>query len=202
MSLRVLVLGFLVAGMAFQPASPSLDRDRGKAPYQVNVGLEFEVRVPNIVFFQIGSSNDTIDTVRFDLSGVLPERDNEDWEGDTEFIPTEAIDATENGVIPIRLRSNVGQVSITATVSGGGNALVNENGQFLDFELISTVSSDAAFPPPPLTNSGGETVIIGGNFFAGLVTDRTVNWTFKYSNPELAAAGTYVGIVTYTASIF
>ncbi len=202
MSPRALFLSIILGSMALQPAAPSLDRDRGNAPYQVDVELEFEIQVPNIIFFQIGSENDTVDTVTFDLSGVLPEQENVELEGDNEFIPTATVNAAENGTIPIRLRANVGQVSITATVSGGGNGLVNENSQFLSFELITTLSSDPAFPPPMLTNQGGNTVVISGNSYAGLVTDRAVNWTYQYSNPELPAAGTYIGTVTYTASIF
>ena len=144
---KALFLCFLLGGMALQPVAPSLDRDRGNAPYQVDVGLEFEIQIPNIVFFQIGSSNETVDTVRFDLSEALPEQDNEDWDGELEFVPTETIDAAENGTIPIRLRGNVCQVSITAAVSGGGNGLVNENGQFLSFELITRFHLTQHFRP-------------------------------------------------------
>lgn len=202
---KALFAGFLLGGIALQPAAPSLDRDSGNAPYQVDVELEFQLQVPNVIFFQVGSGDDTVDTVRFDLGGkyLLPDQQNEEYDPEvTELAPAGFIDAVENGTIPIRLLGNVGQVAITVTVSGGGNGLVNENGHFLSFERIATLSSDPAFPPPVLTNAGGNTVIINGNSYAGLVTDRAVNWTYQYSNPELAAAGTYVGTVTYTASIF
>jgi hypothetical protein len=76
--------------------------------------------------------------------------------------------------------------------------LGNGSGDTIAFTDITVVSSDATnLNAPAMGGAAVNPVISTGT----KVTSRTANWTYAYANTAQAAAGTYTGQVTYTASM-
>ncbi len=93
--------------------------------------------------------------------------------------------------IPVRVFGNNGQVTITAT-----NPLVLTSGSdTIPFTELTVSSSNGALAAPAF--SGGTSLPT----LAGRVTNQTANWTYAYANSTTPAFGTYVGRVTYTATM-
>ena len=187
-------------------AGATQDRDHTGPPYSVQVELEYEIIIPRVLYFRVGSAGNTVDTVEFDVGQSLGTGNN--MVLSTPGLPLgngAPIAATSNnpggpGVIPVEVKANVGNVSIQATVSNA-QGLQGDNGQFLNYNQIRTVSSDStSFPAPVLANASIAPVVIAPSGFGGHVTIRTANWTYSYLNQTTPAAGTYTGTVTYTAT--
>jgi len=178
------------------------DRDRNPAPYDVAVDLNYEINIPKILRFQVGSPGAIIDEVQIDLSQTAyPDASDQPY---TPGTPTPGdgtpIAATNNGSLTVRVQANTGTVMISAGVSSPAG-LGNGAGQFIPFDQILTSSDNGGLPAPVLTNSGAAAVPVTGNLFSGLVTNQTADWTYSYKNTVTPAAGTFTGQVTYTANI-
>lgn len=168
--------------------------------FSVEMDLNFEINIPAVLYFRVGSAGATIDEVEFDLESSYGGAGTGTYNGGFgEPGSGDPIAATNNGTLLVELRSNVGDIEISATVSNP-LGLGNGAGQFIDFDEIDTASDDAGVPAPVLTNAGGAPVSVTANLFSGLVTDRTANWTYSYANTQAKTAGVYTGTVTYTAS--
>ena len=197
----------LLAGFALTPeAFATQDRDKTGPPYSVQVELEYEIVIPRVLYFRVGTAGNTIDTVEFDVGQTLGA--GNDMVKSTPGLPlgngapiaATSSNAGGQGVIPVEIRANVGNVSIHTTVSNA-QGLVGDNGHFLNYDQIKTDSSDSAsFPAPVLANSSIAPVAIAPSGFGGHVTIRNAEWTYTYLNQTTPAAGVYTGTVTYTAT--
>lgn len=100
-------------------------------------------------------------------------------------------------VLPVEVRSNAGQITLRATAT---TALAS-GANTIPLSEITIATSDINLPAPLIPNTGtGPAVTVVATAFAGLVTQRTANWTLSYANLASRRAGTYTGQVTFTAS--
>jgi hypothetical protein len=176
-------------------------------PLTTSVNLAFTIAIDKFIFFRIGDGawptpGGTTSTVAFALSPSIPalpttptagNNRSVDWSG---AAPGFSVTASGN-VLPVEVRSNAGQVTLRATattpLSSGSNTIA--------LSEITIASSDSNLPAPLIPNTGtGAGVNVVPTAFAGLVTQRTANWTFSYANLSSRPAGTYAGQVTFTAS--
>lgn len=167
------------------------------APYSTAlnapVDLDFRIRIPAFLFFQVGTAGATVDQVDFTPT------------------PTEVQNSTavvSANTVAVTLRGNSGAISITPTNNSGGAGLSNGAGSTINYSTISAAVSagDAALVPPTLSNAGGTASNIPVS--AGQVTNRSATWQFTYTPGAgvVPASGDYGtstngGRVTYTASM-
>lgn len=168
---------------------------------EVNVGgsgdadarLDFQVNVPGVLRFRVGSTGSTIDEIVFDPTAS-------DLETDNTSVAGSGGDQT-GGAVTVEVFSNRGQVTIAENNDGGGTGLSSTTtSDNISYSRIDTTSSDSGnLPAPTLSDSGGNTAqpaLSGSNF-----TDRSATWTYTFDASNLdVAPGTYEGRVTYTAS--
>ena len=170
------------------------DSDSGATPLSAAANLDFEIVIPGILNFQVGTAGGTIDLISF-----APLAANV---GDDSNVAGTGGDLT-GGVVTVELLSNAGQVTITPTNSSGGAGLSNGT-ENIPYTEILTSSNLAALDAPTLSDAGGTatlpTVTDG-------VTDLSAQWSYFYDNSAVYSAGTYGGVntqggrVTYTAAI-
>jgi len=170
------------------------DSDSGATPLSAAANLDFEIVIPGILNFQVGTAGGTIDLISF-----APLAANV---GDDSNVAGTGGDLT-GGVVTVELLSNAGQVTITPTNSSGGAGLSNGT-ENIPYTEILTTSNLAALDAPTLSDTGGTatspTVTDG-------VTDLSAQWSYFYDNSAVYSAGTYGGVntqggrVTYTAAI-
>lgn len=105
--------------------------------------------------------------------------------------------------LPVEVRSNAGQVRITAQVS----APLTDGSFTIPMSEISITSSDVAqLPAPALPDTGTGTAVnvaLGGPGTAAaptLLTYRTASWSFSYVPVTTPVAGNYSGQITFSAS--
>jgi len=167
------------------------------APYTTTlnapVDLDFRIRIPAFLFFQVGTAGATVDQVDFTPT------------------PTEVQNSTpvtSSNTVSVTLRGNSGAISITPTNNSGGTGLSNGSGSTINYSTISAAvtAGDAQLAPPTLSNAGGTASNVPVS--AGQVTNRTATWSFTYTPgagvvPEAGDYGTAAngGRVTYTASM-
>lgn len=160
--------------------------------------LDFRVIIPRVLFLGVGtgaaalSTNATVDRLTFDYTTNAAAVGS----GAAAASITNSAGFAGNA-IPVRVFGNNGQVVLTATNPAN---LVNSAtpADTIPFTQITGTSSDAALDHPAL---GGGTSNVTLNAGSTKVTARNANWTFAYANTVDAAAGTYNGQVTYTASM-
>lgn len=120
------------------------------------------------------------------------------WNG---AVPAYATPAAAS--LPVEVRSNAGQVRITAQVSAPLT-----NGSFIIpmSEIAITSSNVAQLPAPVVPDTGtgpAVNVALGGPGTAAaptLLTYRTANWSFNYVPVTSPVAGNYSGQITFSAS--
>ncbi len=104
-------------------------------------------------------------------------------------------------VLPVEVRSNAGQVTLRATATATATTALASGANTIPLSEITIATSDSNLPAPLIPNTGtGAAVTVVATAFAGLVTQRTANWTLSYANLASRRAGTYTGQVTFTAS--
>jgi hypothetical protein len=176
-------------------------------PLSTSVNLDFTIAIDKFIFFRIGDGNwptpgGTTSSVAFVLTPSIPgvpttpvagSNTSVDWSG---AAPGFSITPSGN-VLPVEVRSNAGQVTLRATAT---TALAS-GANTIPLSEITIATSDSNLPAPPIPNTGtGAAVNVVTTAFAGLVTQRTANWTLSYANLASRTAGTYTGQVTFTAS--
>lgn len=117
-------------------------------------------------------------------------------------VPTYA--AAAAATLPVEVRSNAGQVSISAQAS----TPLSNGANVIPMSVIAISSDDNAnLPAPtvPATGTGaGVNIALGGAGTAAapsLLTYRSANWTFGY-NPAIAPLpGSYSGQITFLAVV-
>ncbi len=111
--------------------------------------------------------------------------------------------ASAAATVPVEVRSNAGQVSIT----GQATTPLTSGPNTIPMSSIAITSSDASLPAPTVPNSGAGpavNVATGGSGTGAaptLLTYRQANWSFGYTAPAAPAPGTYNGAITFTASV-
>lgn len=146
--------------------------------------LNFEVVIPRVLFLAVGTGNATLD----DNSTV----DTLTYSYTT--TPADVGSGTDSATqaVNVRVLGNNGQIAIGA--SGFGSGLVS-GADVIPWSEILATSSSTDFAAPAVGASANPTLS------GGKVTNRTAVWNFAYSNTAVAAAGTYTGQVTYTATM-
>ena len=186
---------FAKTAVAFLLAAPML----ASAESQLTVGagaaaakLDFRVVIPRVLFLGVGtgaaaiSTTTTVDRLTFDYTTNPAAVGSGTAAGSI----TNSGGFTNNQ-IPVRVFGNSGQVVLTAT----NPANLTSGTDTIPFTQFAGTSSANTLPHPAL---GGGTANV--TLTSGKVTDRSATWTFTYANTVAAAAGTYDGQVTYTAS--
>lgn len=206
-SCAIACLAALAAAMPAAHADSSTSATSANVPRSTAVNLDFTISIQKFIFFRIGDGvwptpGGTTSAVGFALTpsipsgGTTPVAGNNtavNWSGGA---PGFAVTASNN-VLPVEVRSNAGQISLRATVS----TPLTSGANTIPMSEITVATSDANLPAPPIPNTGtGTGVNVIGTSFSNLVTLRTASWTFSYANSASRPAGTYSGVVTFTAS--
>lgn len=185
----------LVASTAHATRMVCTAGDTARLPVKVTVN------VPAFLFLQIGSASQTAQ-VNFNTgsglasgryAGPMPPN------GESGLSPSSISGSDASGGVNVRVRANCGQVKLAYRVSSS-NGLANGQGQFIPFDTLQTSSSDAGLPAPVLRNAANAESLVTATGYGNLVTDRSAVWRYTYTNPQVPAAGTYQGTVTYIAS--
>ena len=198
----MLVAGILLAGgivgMIPLPASASDGVDNA-APFTLTRNLNFRINYPRFLRFRVGATGAVINAITFNVPA------NQVGLGGS--IAGTGGEAGGGTAATVQVVANNGQVTITATNNSGGLGLGNGvvGDPRINYNQISTLTSDANLPAPTLTNAGG-TTSLPVLTTAPFVTNRTATWTFGYVNSTVPAPGTYGtsargGRVTYTATM-
>ena len=176
-------------------------------PLSTSVNLDFTIAIDKFIFFRIGdgtwpTTGGKTSSVAFVLAPSIPgvpttpvagSNTSVNWSG---AAPSFSITPSGN-VLPVEVRSNAGQVTLRATAT---TALAS-GANTIPLSEITIATSDSNLPAPLIPNTGtGAAVNVVATAFAGLVTQRTANWTLSYANLASRRAGTYTGQVTFTAS--
>ena len=167
----------------------------GSTPLSAAARLDFQINIPGILRFRVGSDAGAIDLVQFSPSG-------EDLGNGTDIAGTGG-DLT-GGEVTVDLFSNAGQITITPTNSGTAG-LESADGDTISYAEILTESSDASVLPVPVLSNAGGTTSEPPPTSGTRVTNLTESWTYTYDNTAVYPEGTYGGAtrggrVTYTAA--
>ena len=197
--LAALVIAGTAAMAVPQFASAEQTQVTGAGALSTGARLDFSIVIPRFLRFRVGTNAPatTVDQITFTVPGANV--------GDSSLIAGTGGDAGGTAA-NVTIQGNGGQVTITEANNGGGLGLKHATlAQYINYNQIQTVSSDAAnLQRPVLSNAGGGTSLPVLN--AGNVTNRTATWTYSYLNTTIPTAGTYGttangGRVTYTASM-
>lgn len=171
--------------IAMAPAFAESSFQTGPGALTANARLDFRVIVPKFISFQVGSAGATVDLVEFNVAAA-----NVGTGVD--------VARTNGGVVPVSLRGNGGNITLTGTTTGPLTAGPGEN---ISFTEILSSSSDAGLAAPTLVDGAASAPITVTPNVGTRVVSRTANWTFTYDNTNTVGAGTYNGQVTYTAAM-
>lgn len=171
------------------------------------VALNFSLSIDKFIFFRIGDGawptpGGTTSSVSFTVAPTIPGGPTTPTAGNNKSVnwsggaPTLGVTPSGN-VLPVEVRSNAGQIGLYATVT----TPLSAGSSTIPMSEITVSSSDSNLPAPLIPATGsGTTVSVTPTDPTGLVTLRTANWTFQYANSASRTAGTYSGVVTFTAS--
>lgn len=189
MKKSLLLKSALALAMA-APLMASAESDITVGAGSASADLTLRVVIPRVLYLAVGTGNATladnatVDTVEFNYST------NPQDVGAGAAAPAGSI---TGNVVPVRVFGNNGQIQIAAS---NGTLTEPVSGDTIPLSSISATSSDAANLPSPAAG-GSVNVAVS----TGRVTNRTANWTYAYANTANAAAGTYEGTITYTATM-
>jgi hypothetical protein len=152
--------------------------------------LNFQIVIPRVLFLGVGTgaalplaTDTTVDQVSFNYTTNPLD------------VGTGAVAGAVTGnVVPVRVFGNNGQIQITATNA----ANLTSGTDTIPFADITVASSDSTNLNAPAMGGGVVSPVLSGG---SKVTVRNANWTYSYANTAQAAAGTYTGQVTYTATM-
>jgi len=171
------------------------------------VALNFTLAIDKFIFFRIGdgawpSTGGTTSNVSFTVAPTIPGGPTTPTAGNNKQVnwsgaaPTLGVTPSGNA-LPVEVRSNAGVVRLHATVT----TPLSTGSSTIPMSEITVSSSDGNLPAPVIPATGsGATVSVASTDTTGLVTVRTAVWTFQYANSASRTAGTYSGVVTFTAS--
>ena len=190
----VAAAGLSVTGLANAASGTNTN---AVGPRTVANPVNFSVVIPAFLYFQVGTVGST-NTMSFATPAANV--------GNSTGVAPTGGDAGGGTGVNVVVRGNNGQVVIsTAVSSASGLGTGTAADGFINYNEISTTSSDAAnVPAPTLANAaiGNVNVTLGGGVAgAGKVTNRSAVWTYSYLNTTVPSAGTYTGTATYTATM-
>lgn len=194
---KLLIASAIAAAFAV-PATSVAEQTQvtGAGTITTNARHDFRVIIPRFLQFRVGATAGTISLVECDLTPAVATL------GDgTDFVGCTGGDAG-GGVSNVVVRSNAGQITLTATTLGA----LSNGVDTLPFSEILTATSTGTVPAPVLPAAGGTSAGVPVTLSAGALTNRTATWTYTYDNTAVYASGTYGGVgvnngrVTYTAS--
>ncbi len=168
------------------------------SPYSAAARLDFRVIIPGFLRLRVGTAGVTIDEITFTVPAANV--------GDSSAIAGTGGDAGGGTAANVSVQGNNGQVTITETNNSGGNGLgtgVVADG-FINYNQISTSSSNGSLAAPTLSNAASNTSLPA--LTGTKITNQTAVWTFSYLNTTVPAAGTFGGSanggrVSYTATM-
>jgi hypothetical protein len=189
---------FLKTALALAIAAPLM----ASAESQVNItggsaqaSVDLQVIIPGVLYLavgrgteQLGSVSGTIDTVTFSYM-------NNAGDVGTGNPAANAFNSWDDATpsLPVRVFGNTGQVTISA--SNPADLVRNGGTETISFSQMLVESDNTNLPAPAFSGGTSQPLRVGG------VTDHTARWTYTYVNTAAPAAGTYIGRVTYTASM-
>lgn len=165
----------------------------GAGALNANASLDFRIVIPKFIRFEVGTPTaGTVDLVEFDLTASAASVGS-----------GTDIARTNGGVVPVRIQSNGGNISLVGTTTGA----LSDGTESISFAEILSSSSNALLNAPTLVDGAASATVTVTPNVGTRVVNRTADWTFAYSNTNFVAAGTYGGVnvnngrVVYTASL-
>lgn len=201
------LLATAAAPTAVQAASATAGPSSNVPLTTAPVSLNFTIAIDKFIFFRIGDGawpvpGGTTSSVAFTVTPTIPGGPTTPTAGNNKSVnwsgaaPPLGVTSTGN-VLGVEVRSNAGQIGLHATVT----TPLTSGANTIPMSEITISSSASTLPAPVIPNTGsGATVNVTASDTTGLVTLRTANWTFAYANLASRTAGTYTGLVTFTAS--
>ena len=199
---RHFVLAALSASVAFGATNALAESTQVNGGGALNAGarLDFQVTIPGVLRFRIGTAGATIDQIAFNVPAANV--------GDGTDVAGTGGDASGGTAMNVELFGNRGQITVTPVLSGAN--LTNGTGGVMPYSEILTAATTG--------DGGGGGSTSGANLSVttpltpvpnvnASVTNRTDIWTFTYDNTTAYPAGTYGGVdtqgsrVTWTASM-
>lgn len=214
-SRTALATALVVAGLI---AAPSVARaesnvQTGAGSLTATTHLDFQIVIPRVLFLQVGTgtllaNNAAIDRIVYDLSATPAIIGN-----GVQQTATSGGDVSP-GVVSARVIGNSFAAAANLTATTGG-ALSDGAGDTISWSEIAITTAagvpatgtNLAHPGTPnLADAGSTTVSLTP---VAKVINQTAQWTFKYKNTNIPAAGTYGatgvapanGRVTYTITM-
>ena len=173
------LLAVAALGAAFAAQAESTINTGPGANLATTARLNFSVVIPRVIYLRVGTGTDfvangTVDTVTFTPGAAA---------GNGTAVAGGA-------TVGVRLLATGTGVTLGAT--GSGTGLTSGALPVIPWTQISATSTGLAHPA-----IGAAAAAVAPT---GSVTNQTAVWTFNYAN-AVAAAGTYGGQVTYTATL-
>lgn len=200
LALAASLLSISYAQADFQAAS-------GNSSQTVSAALDFRINMGKFLFLRIGTgayptASNTIDTValtgRYSIPpnpAIINSNGNNqatNWSGTAPIFSI-----TSPVTLPVEVRSNAGPVSLRASIASP----LSNGTDTLPFSGLIISSNNANLPAPSVPDTGsGPSVTVTPGSFAGLVTQRSAQWTFTYNTALPVSAGSYQGQLLFTAS--
>jgi hypothetical protein len=219
--LRAIALGSLLALLAV-PSLADMTTKEGRGLISTDAHLDFSINIDRVIYLRVGNgatgslsgvasgtgppASADINTLSFvadplsalALPGAALQKginQSVNWDGRA---PSPGRFGAHT--LPVEVRSNAGQVRLTAQVS----TALSSGSHTIPMSDITISSSDAAhLPAPSLGNTGAEVNVgLGGHGTKAaplLLTHRTADWTFRYVPTTAPVAGLYKGQITFSA---
>ncbi len=205
----------LCAGVITAPgvARAESNVQSGAGALTATARLDFQIVIPRVLFLQVGTgtylvNNTAVDRIVFDMTGAVASIGNGAQQNATSGGDVSA------GVVSARVLGNSFAAAANLTATTGG-ALSNGAGDTISWSEIAittaagvpVTTTNLAHPGTPnLSDAGSTTVSLTP---VSKVINQTGQWTFKYKNTNVPAAGTYGatgvaptnGRVTYTIAM-
>lgn len=193
----VMIIALCYTNFAKAESNSATGGAAGSGGAGASVNLDFQINIPQFIFFRVGSSAAVVDQITFSPTAAdvaTPGAITAGTGGDL-----------TGGRVTLSLVSNAGSIRITENNNSAGAGLGNGSGSFISYAQISTATNDPDLPAPTLSDAGGNTSF---PVAVGSITNIQTDWLYTYTNPATPpAAGTYGasggtgGRVTYTAAI-
>jgi hypothetical protein len=168
-----------ILGSAFAAQAESTINTGAAANLATSARLNFSVVIPRVIYLRVGNGTDftpsaTIDTISFAPGAAAGT----------------GTPVAGSGSVTVRLFATGTGVTLGAT--GSGTGLTSGALPVMPWTQISATSVGLAHP-----TIGSAAAAVPAT---GSITSQSGTWSFNYAN-ALAAAGTYTGQVTYTATL-
>ncbi len=174
----------------------------GAGALSASANLDFQVNIPGVLRFRIGTTGAAIDNIIFDVPAANV--------GDGTDVNATSGGDVAAGQVTVELYGNRSAITLTPTVPAN---LSNATGDTMPYSeiLVSATKGDASGSPLGLNPNGANLGAVAARAVpvtsGTKITNRTDVWTFVYDNSAAYPAGTYGGVntngsrVSWTASM-